>query len=525
MPNNLKSNPYWHILTDHQRSLASVHMKDLFADDAKRFETFSLEFDGLFLDYSKHRVTHGTMHHMGDLLRSCGVESWREKMFSGEAINTTEHRAVLHTALRRPVTDGVAVGGENIMPFVHDVLRRMKEFSEQVRSGVWKGHTGKTIRSVVNIGIGGSDLGPRMAYSALKPYTAGGINVHFVSNVDGADLVSALEKVDPEETLFLVASKTFTTQETMTNAKSAKAWLVKLLGTEKAVARHFAALSTNTEAVKAFGINEKLMFPFKDWVGGRYSLWSAIGLPLCIAIGFENFRAFLDGAHAMDTHFQEAPLNKNIPVIMAMLGVWYRNFWNAKSIAIIPYDQRLREFPSYLQQLDMESNGKGVDREGRPVTYATGPVVFGAPGTDAQHSFFQKIHQGPDFIPVDFIAAVQPHHTLADHHTLLLNNMLAQGQALMQGRTLKEADNDPHKVFEGNRPSSTILLDKLDPYRLGMLIALYEHKVFVQGICWNVNSFDQFGVELGKILAGRLGKDKPWDLDSSTAGLLKRIRG
>ncbi|HRC26178.1 MAG TPA: glucose-6-phosphate isomerase, partial [Alphaproteobacteria bacterium] len=415
-----------------------------------------------------------------------------------------------------------------VIPFVHEVLGRMARFSDAVRSGAWTGFTGQAIRDVVNIGIGGSDLGPYMACEALKPFAAPHLTMHFVSNVDGTHLAEVLKKVKPETTLFIVASKTFTTQETMANAAASKAWLLDAFKDPAAVARHFVALSTNGAEVKAFGIDESSMFPFREWVGGRYSVWSAIGLSVMISVGPDHFRAFLDGAQAMDTHFRTAPLEKNLPVLLAMLGVWYRNFWGAQSYAVLPYEQYLHRFPAYLQQCDMESNGKSVDREGRRVDYETGPVLFGEPGTNGQHAFYQLIHQGTPLIPCDFIACRETQNPLGNLHKLLLANFLAQPQALMQGRTLAEAGGDPQKVFEGNRPSTSILLDRLDPFSLGMLIALYEHKVFVQGVVWGVNSYDQWGVELGKVLANHILK--VWDggeaggLDSSTAGLLNRMR-
>lgn len=523
--NNPARKNEWKALMQLKDSLEGRHMRAMFSADTARFDRYSIRAERVLFDYSKNRITDDVMTALIALAKSCGVEEWRDKMFSGEKINITEGRAVLHTALRAPVNADIRVDGENVVPFVHDVLERMKKFSDDVRSGKWEGHTGKRIRDIVNIGIGGSDLGPYMVCEAMKPYTPPHIRMHFVSNVDGTHLSETLKEIDAEETLFIIASKTFTTQETMANAAAAKKWLVERLDDEAAVATHFCALSTNAEAVKAFGIRESNMFPFRDWVGGRYSLWSAIGLSICLAIGFENFRALLDGAHAADKHFRQAPLEKNIPVIMAILGVWYRNFWGADAHAVLPYDQYLHRFPAFLQQMDMESNGKDVDREGQPIhDYKTGPVIFGEPGTNGQHAFYQLIHQGTQFIPCDFIGSVRSHNLLGNQHTLLLNNMLAQSQALMQGRTSEEAKNYLPRVFGGNRPSNTILFDILDPFNLGFLIALYEHKVFVQGIIWNINSFDQFGVELGKELANALEKGQGSTLDCSTAGLLNYMK-
>lgn len=527
---SLTSRPEWAALETHCHALRSVHMRDLFSADSKRFEKFSTGIPGLFVDYSKHRITDETLPLLFALARGADVEGWREKMFSGEKINTTEGRAVLHTALRAPAEADIRVDGENVVPFVHDVLEKMRVFTESVRSGAWTGHTGAPICDVVNIGIGGSDLGPYMACEALKPFSSPDLTMHFVSNVDSTHLAEVLKNIRPETTLFIVASKTFTTQETMANAHLARAWLLDRLKNPAAVAKHFVALSTNGKEVAAFGIDEANMFPFREWVGGRYSVWSAIGLSLALSVGFNNFRKFLDGAHAMDTHFRTAPLEQNIPVILAMLGIWYRNFWGAESYAVLPYEQYLHRFPAYLQQCDMESNGKSVTRDNVRVDYATGPILFGEPGTNGQHAFYQLIHQGTALIPCDFIACRETYNPLGDLHKLLLANFLAQPQALMQGRTLAEAGNNPQKVFEGNRPSTSILLDRLDPFALGMLIALYEHKVFVQGIVWNVNSYDQWGVELGKVLAGNIldvwdGKTKPDTLDCSTAGLLEKVKG
>ncbi len=510
--------PEWTALERHCAAFKTP-IRDLFKADAKRFGQFHVKGDGVLLDYSKQRAHTETMKLLFALAHACDVESWRDRMFEGDAINTTEKRAVLHTALRRPASDKVMVSGENIMPFIHDELKHMKEFSTAVISGAWKGHTGKTIETVVNIGIGGSNLGPYMVCEALKPFRTR-LDVHFVSNVDGAHMYETLQNCDPETTLFVVASKTFTTQETMANAETAKAWLLKALKDKTAIEKHFVALSTNEKDVKAFGIAPANMFPFRDWVGGRYSLWSSIGLSICLAVGFDNFEQLLKGAHAMDVHFQTAPLEQNMPVILAMLGIWYRNFWGMDSMAILPYSQYLHRFPAFLQQVDMESNGKSVDRDGNRVDYETGPIVFGEPGTNGQHAFYQLIHQGTTIIPCDFIGVIKPENDVGEHHRLLLANLVAQSQALMDGRDLKNSDNNPQKVFEGNRPSSTILLDRLDAYHLGQLIALYEHKIFVQGIIWNINSFDQWGVELGKVLAKNILADQGVK-DSSTEGLSK----
>lgn len=521
----LSSTPLWQKLDDHRCAMKNSTISDFFAADPERAEKFSLSHDGLYCDYSKHRITGETMGLLCDLARAAKVETWRDRMFAGAAINTSENRAVLHTALRRPAQDEVFVAGENIMPFIHDVLGQMKDFSEAVRGGSWNGHTGKAIKSIVNIGIGGSDLGPLMVCEALKPYAQENISVRFVSNIDGSHIHETLKDCDPETTLFIIASKTFTTQETMTNAGTAKEWLLDALKDENAIARHFVALSTNEDAVTAFGIAADNMFPFRDWVGGRYSLWSAIGLSICCAVGFDRFAELLRGAHAMDRHFQTAPLEKNMPVIMALLGVWYRNFWDAPSLAVLPYAQYLHRFPAFLQQLDMESNGKSVSRDDRRVQNATGPIVFGEPGTNGQHAFYQLIHQGTTVIPCDFIAPIESPSPYKNHHKILLANMIAQGQALMQGRDLAASDNKPQKVFEGNRPSTTILMDRLDAYHLGQLIALYEHKVFVQGAIWDINSFDQWGVELGKILAKNILQTENGSgstLDSSTAALCKK---
>lgn len=511
----------WRALEAQRKAMDGVSILSLFQKDPARFEKFSVRTGGVLFDYSKHRITEETVTLLCDLARACDVQGWQQEMFSGEKINTTEDRAVLHTALRRAKSDTVIVDGEDVIPFVHGVLDKMRDFSESVRSGVWTGYTGKAIERVIHIGIGGSDLGPRMVCTALRSFAANGPDVRFVSNIDGADITSALADAIPETTLFIVASKTFTTQETMVNAATARKWLIEALGDERSVARHFVALSTNVQEAKAFGIPAENMFAFEDWVGGRYSLWSAIGLPVCLSLGFENFRALLDGAQAADRHFCEAPLEENIPVLMALLGIWYRNFWDAGCMAVLPYAQDMEYFPAWLQQLDMESSGKTADRNGDFITdYATGPVIFGQPGTNGQHAFYQLLHQGTDIIPCDFIGAARAEHSLTDHHALLLGNMIAQSRALMEGR----ASSNAFQTFAGNRPSSTILLDRLDPYHLGFLCALYEHKVFVQGVIWNINSFDQFGVELGKIMARDIEQGVTDGADSSTLGLLAALR-
>jgi glucose-6-phosphate isomerase len=525
MSNNPSLKPEWKDLEAHAKSLEGTTMRQMFADDKARFETFTVKVPGLLFDYSKNRITADTIKKLTALAKACDLEGWRTKMFAGEKINTTEGRSVLHTACRAPKDAVVKVDGENVIPFVHEVLARMKKFAADIHSGVWKGHTGKKLSHIVNIGIGGSDLGPYMVCEALKPYTIPGVTMHFVSNVDGTHIAETLKKIKAGETLFIVASKTFTTQETMANAAAAKKWLVEELGSEEAVAKHFCALSTNAEAVKKFGISEENMFPFRDWVGGRYSLWSAIGLSIALAVGFDNFERLLAGGHAADRHFIDAPLDKNIPVLMGLTGIWNRNFLGADSYAVLPYDQYMHRFPAFLQQMDMESNGKDVDRDGKPVAgYKTGPVLFGEPGTNGQHAFYQLIHQGSSIVPCDFIAPKKTHNPVGNQHTLLLNNMLAQSQALMQGRTLDEAGGNQARVFSGNRPSNIFLADIIDPFTLGFLIALYEHKVFVQGVIWNINSYDQYGVELGKELADNLEKGNGGPLDASTQGLLNYMK-
>ncbi len=529
-------------LRAHHWEMKGRRLRDLFAEDPERFTRFSLQLDDLLLDYSKNLVLPETMEQLLALARAADVEGGREAMFDGERINSTEGRAVLHTALRNRSERPVLVDGHDVMGDVREVLAAMGAFSDAVRDGAIGGATGERFTDVVNIGIGGSDLGPAMVTRALSPYGRPELRCHFVSNVDGAHLSDTLQGLDPRQTLFLVASKTFTTQETMTNARSARAWLVKALG-EAAVADHFAAISTNLEAVAGFGISESRIFGFWDWVGGRYSVWSAIGLPVMIAIGPARFAEFLKGAFEMDEHFRSAPLAANLPVVLGLLGIWYRDVWGFGSHAVLPYDQRLERFTAYLQQLDMESNGKGVTLTGHPVAEATGPVVWGEPGTNGQHAFYQLLHQGSDVIPCDFLVAAEPQEDLGDHHALLISNCLAQSEALMRGKTAEEAREElaaagldaariealvPHKVFPGNRPSNTLVYRRLCPRTLGRLIALYEHKVFVQGRIWGINSFDQWGVELGKQLAGELlpmvkGEAEAEGRDGSTVGLLKTL--
>ncbi|MFF8521231.1 glucose-6-phosphate isomerase [Streptomyces werraensis] len=531
--------PEWAALEQH-RAQGLPGLRDLFADDPSRAERYVVHVGDLRIDYSKHLVTDETLRLLRELAAATDVFGLRDAMFRGERINTTEDRAVLHTALRAPRDAVVEVDGENVVPAVHAVLDRMADFAGRVRSGEWTGHTGRRIRNVVNIGIGGSDLGPAMAYEALRAYTARDLTFRFVSNVDGADLHEAIRDLDPAETLFIVASKTFTTIETVTNATSARAWLLDALGDEKAVARHFVALSTNAEKVAAFGIDTANMFEFWDWVGGRYSYDSAIGLSLMIAIGPDRFREMLDGFRIVDDHFRTAPPEANAPLVMGLLGVWYNNFHGAQSHAVLPYSHYLSKFTAYLQQLDMESNGKSVDRQGRPVSWQTGPVVWGTPGTNGQHAYYQLIHQGTKLIPADLIGFVRPIAELSEalkaQHDLLMANLLAQGQALAFGKTPDEVRAEgvpeeliPHKTFQGNHPTTTILATELTPSVLGQLVALYEHKVFVQGAIWNIDSFDQWGVELGKVLAKRVepalteGADVP-GLDPSTAALVAAYR-
>ena len=540
---SLRNSSAWQALAAHQRTIAGSRMRDLFAADAGRFNRFSLALDGLLLDYSKNSISRETMRLLCDLARQAEIEEWRDRMFSGRAINTTEGRPVLHVALRNRSRRAIEVDGEDVMAKVEATLGRMLAFAEAVRDGSRTGATGKPITDVVNIGIGGSHLGPAMACRALKPFQRDDLHLHFVANVDASQISETLDGLDPATTLFIVASKSFTSAETMTNAATAKSWLIEALGGQ-APARHFVALSSNAEAAAVFGIEPANQFEFWDWVGGRFSLWSVIGLAIAIAIGAERFEELLSGAHTMDEHFRAAPLAENMPVILGLLGVWYINFFAAESHAVIPYDQRLELLPAYLRQAEMESNGKGVTRGGEAVDCATAPILFGEAGTIGQHSFFQLFHQGTRLVPVDFIAAAESHHSLADHHAILLANFFAQTEALMKGRGEAETRAElkaagltgealegllPHKLFAGNRPTNSILLRRLDPRALGMLIALYEHKVFVQGVIWEIDSFDQWGVELGKQLAKtvlrELQDDRPVDgHDSSTNGLINEYK-
>ncbi len=539
----LRAQPAWTDLEVHARTMAGRHLRDLFDEQPNRFQYFHYILGDLLVDISKQRIDRGTMHLLLDLARAADVEGWRDRMFAGEKINSTEHRAVLHVALRNRANRPITVDGEDVTPAVHAVLDHMRDFVMRVRSGAWRGHSGETITDVVNIGIGGSDLGPLMVCEALKPYQRANLRPHFVSNVDGAHLLDTLARLDPSRTLFIIASKTFTTQETMANAASARTWFLEHLGSDADVARHFVAVSTNQQAVAAFGIDPANMFGFWDWVGGRYSLWSAIGLSIALAVGYECFEELLDGAFAMDEHFRTSPLPDNIPAILALIGIWNHNFLGSASHAVLPYDQHLARFPAYLQQADMESNGKSVRRDGSRVDYATGPIIWGEPGTNGQHAFYQLIHQGTELISADFIAAAQSQTPLGTHHDMLLANCLAQTEALAFGKTAEEVRSEleasgasaseidallPHKVFDGNRPTTTILYDRLTPFALGRLIALYEHKIFVQGIIWNINSFDQWGVELGKQLAKVILPElKPGaevgHHDSSTTGLIEYI--
>lgn len=491
---------HWDALGELAQSQTKKNMTDLFDEDPSRFETHHIQHNGLCLDYSRSLTSQNIWSHLIGLARDQDIEGWRDKMFSGKKINIFENRAVLHTALRAPENSEINVDGHNVIPEIHAVLARMREFCEGVHNGSVTGHTGQRFKDIVSIGIGGSYLGPEMAYRALSYHHIPEMNVHFIANVDGHDIDQTLRNLDPETTLFLIASKTFTTQETMANAVTARKWLVSALG-QDSVEDHFVALSTNVEKASEFGISEENVFPFWDWVGGRFSLWSSIGLPLALGIGFEKFRELLDGAYDMDQHFKNAPIDKNMPVILALTGLWHRNFHGASSLAVLPYDQRLKFFPAYLQQLDMESNGKSVDRNNQPVSYGTGPILFGEPGTNGQHAFYQLIHQGTELIPCEFIGVKTPDHAHNTHHDILLSHMLAQATALMTGRSLEDSGNNPQKQFKGNKPSTILLMDALTPFSLGQLIALYEHKIFCQGILWNINSFDQWGVELGKEIA------------------------
>lgn len=538
----------WQDLKKHFDDIKNVQMRDLFKDDEQRFEKFHLALDDFLFDFSKNRINDKTLVLLNKLAIKADVEDWRAKQFSGDKINTTEDRAVLHTALRSQDDDPIFVDGIDVKPEVKKVLKQIESFSNSINDGSWKGFTGKKINTIVNIGIGGSDLGPAMVCKALQPFSHKDLHIHFVSNVDGADLALTLEQCDPETTLFIVASKTFTTQETMTNAFSARHWFLNHAKNNDAISQHFVAVSTNTEKVKEFGINEENMFIFWDWVGGRYSLWSSIGLSISIFLGYENFKALQTGAYEMDQHFLHAPIEKNMPIQMALIGIWYNNFFKFNTQAILPYDQGLSLLPSYLQQADMESNGKFIDRDGKRVCLETGPVIWGESGTNGQHAFYQLIHQGTQFVPCDFIMPIKSHYNPGDkknlHHKILMSNLLAQSQSLMMGKTIDEARSElinsglsdqeissllPHRSFEGNRPSNTILFEKLTPKNLGRLIALYEHKIFVQGVIWNINSFDQWGVEYGKQIARLVlpkiqGEKTTSCFDASTNNLIDYIK-
>jgi glucose-6-phosphate isomerase len=538
----------WQDLKKHFDDIKNVQMRDLFKDDEQRFEKFHLALDDFLFDFSKNRINDKTLALLNKLAIKADVEDWRAKQFSGDKINTTEDRAVLHTALRSQDDDPIFVDGIDVKPEVKKVLKQIESFSNSINDGSWKGFTGKKINTIVNIGIGGSDLGPAMVCKALQTFSHKDLHIHFVSNVDGADLALTLEQCDPETTLFIVASKTFTTQETMTNAFSARHWFLNHAKNNDAISQHFVAVSTNTEKVKEFGINEENMFIFWDWVGGRYSLWSSIGLSISIFLGYENFKALQTGAYEMDQHFLHAPIEKNMPIQMALIGIWYNNFFKFNTQAILPYDQGLSLLPSYLQQADMESNGKFIDRDGKRVCLETGPVIWGESGTNGQHAFYQLIHQGTQFVPCDFIMPIKSHYNPGDkknlHHKILMSNLLAQSQSLMMGKTIDEARSElinsglsdqeissllPHRSFEGNRPSNTILFEKLTPKNLGRLIALYEHKIFVQGIIWNINSFDQWGVEYGKQIARLVlpkiqGEKTTSCFDASTNNLIDYIK-
>lgn len=526
----------WQDLLAHAGMMGITQMRDLFAEDPDRFRKFSLQLEDILFDYSKNIITEGTLQLLQELARECKVDEARKAMFAGEKINATENRAVLHTALRNVSNTPVLLDGKDVMPEVNAVLAQMEDCCRRIHSGEWKGFSGKKIKYIVNIGIGGSDLGPVMVTEALKPYWVEGMQPYFVSNVDGTHIVETLKKVKADETLFLIASKTFTTQETMTNAHTAREWFLANGGSEKDIALHFAALSTNEKAVTAFGIDPKNMFAFWDWVGGRYSLWSAIGLSIALTVGYNNFHALLAGAHAADLHFQQAPAEANIPLIMALIGLWYGNFFDTASEAILPYDQYMHRFAAYFQQGNMESNGKYVARNGQSVDWQTGPIVWGEPGTNGQHAFYQLIHQGTKLIPCDFIAPAISHNPVGDHHNKLLSNFFAQTEALMNGKTEEEVRAEgtpenlvPFKVFTGNRPTNSFLVKQITPRTLGMLVALYEHKIFVQGVIWNIYSFDQWGVELGKQLANRIlpelgGNEEVSSHDASTNGLINAYK-
>jgi glucose-6-phosphate isomerase len=533
----LTAHPAWQALQTHHETIRHLHLRQLFADDPGRGERLTAEAAGLYLDYSKNRVTDETIKLLVGLAEPCGLRDRIDAMFNGQPINITEKRAVLHTALRAPATERIVVDGVDVVPEVHAVLDRMAAFARQVRSGEWRGFTGKPIRNIINIGIGGSDLGPVMAYEALRYYSQRDLTLRFISNVDGTDFAEATQDLDPEQTLFIICSKTFTTLETLTNAHTARAWCLRKLGDDRAVARHFVAVSTNAEGVARFGIDTANMFGFWDWVGGRFSMDSAIGLSTMIAIGPEHFHAMLAGFHKMDQHFRSAPFSQNLPVLMALLTVWHSNFFDAPTVAVLPYDQYLKRFPAYLQQLTMESNGKHVTLDGRRVAYQTAPICWGEPGTNGQHSFYQLIHQGTRLIPCDFIGFCQSLNPLGNHHDLLMSNLFAQTEALAFGKTAEEVQAEgtpewlaPHRVFEGNRPTTTILAERLTPETLGLLVSLYEHSVFTQGVVWQIDSFDQWGVELGKVLAQRTvpeleSADEPQlTHDSSTNALIRRYR-
>ncbi|MFY7909861.1 MAG: glucose-6-phosphate isomerase [Emticicia sp.] len=539
---NFTQTPAFKKLKAHHRTISKKHLKELFAEDNNRFKKFSIKFNDILLDYSKNTINRRTISYLTDLAKECDLSGAIEQMFSGEKINQTENRSVLHVALRNRSNTPILVDGKDVMPDVNEVLEKMKEFSGKVISGAWKGYTNKAITDIVNIGIGGSDLGPVMVTEALKPYKKKNINIHFVSNVDGTHIAETLKKVNPETTLFMIASKTFTTQETMANAHSARNWFLATAIDAAFVKKHFVAISTNQKEVEKFGIDPANMFGFWDWVGGRYSLWSAIGLSIACTIGYENFEQLLLGAHEMDNHFRSTPFEKNIPVVLALLGIWYNNFYGAESQAILPYDQYLHRFAAYFQQGDMESNGKYIDRNGNKVDYQTGPIIWGEPGTNGQHAFYQLIHQGTKLIPADFIAPAISHNPIGEHHKMLLSNFFAQTEALMNGKTREEVDAElagkskeeiekiaPFKVFEGNRPTNSILVKKITPKTLGSLIAMYEHKIYVQGIIWNVFSFDQWGVELGKQLANKIypeltDNDQINSHDSSTNALINQYK-
>ncbi len=534
----------WKALNKHFSEVCHLHMRNLFKEDAQRFDEFSVSLGGLLLDYSKNRITQTTFKLLMDLARFTNVEKYRDSMFSGDDINCTEDRPALHVALRNRSNTPMMVNGEDVMPKVNAVLAQMRDFSTRIRSGECRGYDGRRITDIVNIGIGGSDLGPHVVCEAMKPYAQRGLKAHFVSNADATHLVETLKQVEPETTLFIISSKSFTTQETMLNAYSARSWFVDLVGDEKAVARHFVAVSTNLEATCEFGIDPENVFEFWDWVGGRYSLWSAIGLPIAIYLGMDHFESLLEGAHEMDRHFVEAPLEENMPVILAMLGIWYNNFFDAQSHAIMPYSQYLERLPAFLQQLDMESNGKTIDRDNQRVNYLTGPIIWGQSGTNGQHAFFQLLHQGTKPIPADFLIPALSQNPLGLHHRVLFSNCLAQTKALMLGKTYREAleemqaegstseeidESIEHKVFEGNKPTNTIIFERLTPKTLGSIMAMYEHKVFVQGVVWNINSFDQWGVQYGKVLAGQIQEDlshkeKVDHHDSSTNALINYRR-